>query len=81
MRADSVKEAINLYEEENYRARIESMQRSIESNQRRTVKALESIEREANKTRKAAQFAAIANGITAYNTHKTRKSINTFLNK
>ena len=66
MRADSIKEAINLYEEEMYRDRIEKSQRNA-------VETLKNIERETTKARTAAQFAAVASGITAYNTRKLRK--------
>ena len=69
------------YEEEKYKERIESMHRSIERSQRQAAKKLESIERESKKTRKAAQFAAIANGITAYNTRKARKSVDNFIDR
>lgn len=75
MRADSVKEAINLYEDELYKTRLEAMQRSAEKAQREAAESLRNIEAEAGKTRKAAQFAAVASGISAYNTHKIKKRI------
>lgn len=68
MRADSVKEAINLYEENLHRIRMEDLQRQ-------NVKLLEKMQKDTNQARKAAQFAAVFSGITAYNTAKIRKDI------
>lgn len=68
MRADSIKEAINLYEDIMYKERIEKSQREA-------TETLKSIDRETTKARKAAQFAAIASGVSAYYSRKTYKSI------
>ena len=68
MRADSVKEAINLYEENLYRIRMEDLQRQ-------NVKLMEKLQKDTNQARKAAQFAAVFSGITAYNTAKIRRDI------
>lgn len=67
MRADSIKEAINLYEDIMYKERIEKSQRE-------TAQILRSIENETSKARKAAQFAAVASGVSAYYTRKTHKA-------
>ena len=67
MRADSIKEAINLYEEIMFRERIEQSQVDA-------MDALRSIDKETAKTRKAAQFAALASGISAYYSRKTYKN-------
>ena len=71
MRADSIKEAINLYEDIMYKERLEKSQREV-------TQTLKNIDRETTKARKAAQFAAVASGLSAYYTRKTHKNFKKF---
>lgn len=66
MRADTVKEAINLYEDNLYKVRMEDLQR-------KNLKVMEQMRKDTNQARKAAQFAAVFSGITAHNTAKIKK--------
>ncbi|MDO4973045.1 MAG: hypothetical protein Q4E38_02420 [Eubacteriales bacterium] len=75
MRAESVKEALNLYEDELYKARMEAMQHSSLKAQREVAESLKTLETESRKTRKAAQFAAVASGVSAYYTQKIKKNL------
>ena len=65
MRADSIKEAINLYEDTMYKEQMAALQHSMEVAQRNMAETLQSMEDETSRARKAAQFAAFAAWISA----------------
>ncbi len=74
-RADNLKEAINLYEEEQHRNRMENMQRATLDAAERTANSAESAAKSAASTARAAAVSARANIESAANLRSIRKNM------
>ena len=75
LRADSLKECFNLYEQEMHNMRMEKTQQDLLNVQFDMLEAAQRSEAEARATKRAAIAGAIASGITAMNVHRIRRRL------